>query len=105
MFILNVSINNFFFPGSPDSLVFHVPQKFFDILQQRISFGLKKKRLPNTVVAYTRKTSIPVGVFSKYTWCITNILHVKRIFDTQQASKYFVKQYQMVFNSSNFVLS
>ncbi|KFM77015.1 hypothetical protein X975_14457, partial [Stegodyphus mimosarum] len=70
------------FTGSPEPLVFHVPQKFFDILQQRISAGSKKKRLPNTVVAFSRKDSLPLGIFSKYTWHITNILHVKQIFDT-----------------------
>lgn len=34
--------------GKPEPLVFHVPQAFFDALQQRISMGSKKKRLPNS---------------------------------------------------------
>lgn len=75
-------ITQFSFIGSPEPLIFHVPQSFFDVLQQRISSGSKKKRLPNAVVAFTKKDALPVGVFSKYTWHITNILHVKRIFDT-----------------------
>ena len=72
------------FSGTPEPLIFYVPQVFFEILQQRISTGSKKKRLPNTVVAFTRKNALPVGVFSKYTWHITNVLHVKRIFDTEK---------------------
>ncbi|CAH1258071.1 C2orf42 [Branchiostoma lanceolatum] len=70
------------FDGYPDPLVFHVPQPFFDALQQRISAGCKKRRLPNSTVAFVRKDALPLGTFSKYTWHITNILHVKQIFDT-----------------------
>lgn len=34
--------------GKPEPLVFHIPQAFFDALQQRISSGSTKKRLPNS---------------------------------------------------------
>ncbi|XP_054714511.1 uncharacterized protein C2orf42 homolog isoform X2 [Uloborus diversus] len=74
------------FNGNPDPLIFQAPQVFFEVLQQRISAGSKKKRLPNSVVAFTRKDSLPLGVFSKYTWHITNILHLKQIFDTPEIS-------------------
>ncbi|GBM52522.1 Uncharacterized protein C2orf42 [Araneus ventricosus] len=70
------------FNGFPDPLVFHVPQVFFDVLQKRLSVGAKKKRLPNSVVGFCTKDSLPLGVFSKYTWVFNNVLHVKRIFDT-----------------------
>ncbi|XP_077992498.1 uncharacterized protein C2orf42-like [Glandiceps talaboti] len=70
------------FDGNPEPLVFHVPQKFFDLLQQRISTGSKKKRLPNSTTAFIRKDALPLGTFSKYTWHINNIIHVKQIFDT-----------------------
>ncbi|XP_070541568.1 uncharacterized protein C2orf42-like isoform X3 [Ptychodera flava] len=70
------------FDGNPEPLVFHVPQKFFDMLQQRISTGSKKKRLPNSTTAFIRKDALPLGTFSKYTWHINNIIHVKQIFDT-----------------------
>ncbi|XP_068277540.1 uncharacterized protein C2orf42 homolog isoform X7 [Nyctibius grandis] len=36
------------FEGKPEPLVFHIPQAFFDALQQRISSGSTKKRLPNS---------------------------------------------------------
>lgn len=45
--------------GKPEPLVFHIPQAFFDALQQRISSGSTKKRLPNSTtgkkLAYTLK--------------------------------------------------
>ena len=73
---------HFQFDGKPDSLVFHVPQAFFECLRERISCGAKKKRLPNSTTAFVRKDGVPLGTFTKYTWEITNILHVKSIFDT-----------------------
>ncbi|RXM94735.1 hypothetical protein EOD39_17663 [Acipenser ruthenus] len=38
---------HFQFDGKPEPLVFHIPQSFFEALQQRISAG-NKKRLPNS---------------------------------------------------------
>ncbi|KAK9295414.1 hypothetical protein QLX08_010252 [Tetragonisca angustula] len=73
---------HFQFDGKPDPLVFHVPQIFFDCLRERISCGGKKKRLPNSTTAFVRKDGVPLGTFTKYTWQITNILHVKSIFET-----------------------
>lgn len=73
---------HFQFDGKPDPLVFHVPQAFFECLRERISCGAKKKRLPNSTTAFVRKDGVPLGTFTKYTWQITNILHVKSIFDT-----------------------
>ncbi|XP_072122850.1 uncharacterized protein C2orf42 homolog isoform X2 [Mobula birostris] len=72
------------FDGKPEPLVFHVPQAFFDALQQRISMGSKKKRLPNSTTGFVRKDALPLGTFSKYTWQITNILQIKQIFDTPE---------------------
>ena len=72
-----------FVAGSPEPLVFHAPQSFFDRLQARISLG-KKKRLPNQTTSFYRKDALPLGIFTKYTWYITNVLHVKQIFDTQE---------------------
>ncbi|CAE1278715.1 Uncharacterized protein C2orf42,Uncharacterized protein C2orf42 homolog [Acanthosepion pharaonis] len=70
------------FDGNPEPLVFHAPQVFFDCLQQRISSGNRKKRLPNYTTGFVRKDALPLGMFTKYTWHITNILQVKQIFDT-----------------------
>lgn len=78
-----------FYLGNPDPLVFHVPQKFFDCLQQRISVSSKKKRLPNSSTAFVRKDALPLGTFTKYTWNIMNILHVKQIFDTPMVSAFY----------------
>ncbi|XP_064631260.1 uncharacterized protein C2orf42-like isoform X2 [Lineus longissimus] len=72
------------FDGNPEPLVFHAPQAFFDCLQQRISAGQKKKRLPNSTTGFVRRDALPLGTFTKYTWHITNILHVKQIFDTTE---------------------
>eukprot|EP00076_Gallus_gallus_P029012 XP_015152960.1 uncharacterized protein C2orf42 homolog isoform X4 [Gallus gallus] len=72
------------FEGKPEPLVFHIPQAFFDALQQRISSGSTKKRLPNSTTAFVRKDALPLGTFSKYTWHITSILQVKQIFDTPE---------------------
>ncbi|XP_048874684.1 uncharacterized protein C2orf42 homolog isoform X1 [Brienomyrus brachyistius] len=70
--------------GKPEPLVFHIPQAFFNALQQRLSLGSKKRRLPNSTTAFVRSDALPLGTFSKYTWHITNLLHVKRIFDTPE---------------------
>ncbi|XP_075391891.1 uncharacterized protein C2orf42 homolog [Tenrec ecaudatus] len=72
------------FDGKPEPLVFHIPQSFFEALQQRISMGSAKKRLPNSTTAFVRKDALPLGTFSKYTWHITNILQVKQILDTPE---------------------
>jgi len=70
------------FDGHPEPLVFHAPQVFFECLRERISAGSRKKRLPNSTTAFVRKDALPLGTFTKYTWSISNILHVKQIFDT-----------------------
>ncbi|KAM6902063.1 uncharacterized protein C2orf42 homolog [Xenentodon cancila] len=74
---------HFQFDGKPRPLVYHIPQEFFNALQQRLSLGSKKRRLPNftTVV---KNDGLPLGSFSKYTWHITNLLQVKRTFDTPE---------------------
>ena len=46
----------------------------------------RKKRLPNMTTSFERRDALPLGNFMKYTWQLTNILHVKQIFDTRQVS-------------------
>ncbi|XP_056601917.1 uncharacterized protein C2orf42 homolog isoform X1 [Triplophysa dalaica] len=75
---------HFQFDGKPEPLVFHIPQGFFNALQHRLSLGSKKRRLPNYTTTFVRSDALPLGSFSKYTWHITNLLHVKRIFDTPE---------------------
>ncbi|XP_069558328.1 uncharacterized protein C2orf42 homolog isoform X1 [Brachyistius frenatus] len=70
--------------GKPQPLVYHIPQDFFNALQQRLSLGSKKRRLPNLTTALVRNDGLPFGSFSKYTWNITNLTQVKRIFDTPE---------------------
>ncbi|XP_073333497.1 uncharacterized protein C2orf42 homolog [Pagrus major] len=72
------------FDGKPQPLVYHIPQDFFNALQHRLSLGSKKKRLPNFTTAFVRNDGLPLGSFSKYTWHITNLMQVKRIFDTPE---------------------
>ncbi|XP_073695544.1 uncharacterized protein C2orf42 homolog isoform X2 [Garra rufa] len=75
---------HFQFDGKPEPLVFHIPQAFFNALQQRLSLGSKKRRLPNYTTTFVRNDALPLGSFSKYSWHITNLMHVKRIFDTPE---------------------
>ncbi|XP_044030536.1 uncharacterized protein C2orf42 homolog isoform X2 [Siniperca chuatsi] len=83
------------FDGKPQPLVYHIPQEFFSALQHRLSLGSKKKRLPNYTTAFVKNDGVPLGSFSKYTWHITNLMQVKRIFDTPELplelSQSFVK--------------
>ncbi|XP_075936180.1 uncharacterized protein C2orf42 homolog isoform X2 [Anarhichas minor] len=72
------------FDGKPEPLVYHIPQEFFNALQQRLSLGSKKRRLPNFTTAFVRNDGLPLGSFSKYTWHITNLMQVKRIFDSSE---------------------
>ena len=72
---------NYNYPGQPDPLVLMIPQHFFDFLMERISAGSKKKRLPNSTISIVRHQP-PRGKFTKYTWLLTNVLHVKQVFDT-----------------------
>ncbi|XP_063228338.1 uncharacterized protein C2orf42 [Bacillus rossius redtenbacheri] len=73
---------HFQFDGKPEPLVYFVPQVFFDCLRERISSGGKKKRLPNFISGCVRKNAVPLGTFTTYTWHITNIIHLKQIFET-----------------------
>lgn len=54
-----------------------------------------KKRLPNSTVVFVKRDSLPLGTFTKYTWSITNILSVKKIFETSlvplKISRSFIK--------------
>ncbi|XP_069925081.1 uncharacterized protein C2orf42 homolog isoform X4 [Oryctolagus cuniculus] len=93
------------FDGKPEPLVFHIPQSFFDALQQRISIGSAKKRLPNSTTAFVRKDALPLGTFSKYTWHITNILQVKQILDTPEATLPQIKRSQHLSSSSGSQIS
>ncbi|XP_019937219.2 uncharacterized protein C2orf42 homolog isoform X2 [Paralichthys olivaceus] len=72
------------FDGKPQPLVYHIPQEFFNALQHRLSLGSKKRRLPNFTTAFVRNDGLPLGSFSKYTWHITNLMQVKRLFDTPE---------------------
>uniref|UniRef100_UPI00358E3373 uncharacterized protein C2orf42 homolog isoform X3 n=1 Tax=Myxine glutinosa TaxID=7769 RepID=UPI00358E3373 len=70
--------------GKPEPLIFHIPQAFFEALQNRMSFGSKKKRLPNSTTDFVTKNGVSMGTFSKYTWLISSIHQVKQIFSTPE---------------------
>ena len=38
--------------------------------------------MPNHITGFIRRDAVPLGTFTKYTWHITNIIHVKQIFET-----------------------
>ncbi|KAM9794260.1 uncharacterized protein C2orf42 homolog isoform X1 [Syngnathus typhle] len=71
------------FDGKPDPLVYYIPQQFFNALQHRLSLG-SKRRLPNFTTVLENNDGVPQGSLSKYTWHITNLALVKRIFDTPE---------------------
>jgi len=35
-------------------------------------------------MSFVRRDAVPLGSFVKYTWRLTNVLHIKQIFDTSQ---------------------
>ncbi|CAB4061122.1 unnamed protein product [Lepeophtheirus salmonis] len=63
------------------SVTERINQCFFNQLRERISSVSKKTCFLNTTTL-VRKDSLPIGTFIKYSWSITNIFHVKDIFDT-----------------------
>lgn len=67
-----------------EELVFHIPEKFFQLLKERISCHYSKVEIINPPVE-------PHGSYMstylyKYTWDITDIFNVKQIFDTSLVS-------------------
>ncbi|RWS31927.1 hypothetical protein B4U80_07077 [Leptotrombidium deliense] len=68
--------------GKPDPLVFLVSHQHFDCLQNRIATCLRKRSLPNVTTVFRRKESPPLGTFTKFTYILTNVMHVKQIFET-----------------------
>lgn len=100
--------------GKPEPLVYQIPQDFFNALLHRLSLSSKKRRLPNStsmktgyiktllskaslfsdkqtlffysVSAFVKNDELHPGAVSKYTWHITNAMHVKRIFDTPEVN-------------------
>lgn len=61
-------------------------QSFFESLRERMCTASDKKRLPNSTVVFVKRDSLPLGTFTKYTWHITNIMLVKKIFETPLVS-------------------
>lgn len=57
-------------------------QTFFECLRERMCAASTKKRLPNSTLVFVKRDSLPLGTFTKYTWHITNIMLVKKIFET-----------------------
>ena len=73
--------------GTPAPLVYTIPHSFFDCLRERLSStGGRKKRLPNSTVVFQRNDRPPFATLTRYTWHLTNALHVKQIFDTSTVS-------------------
>ncbi|XP_050528378.1 uncharacterized protein C2orf42 homolog isoform X2 [Daktulosphaira vitifoliae] len=83
------------FDGNPPTMVFHIHKTFFYCLRERMCATSTKKRLPNSTTVFIKKDSLPLGTFTKYTWHITNIMLVKKIFETSllplKISRSFIK--------------
>lgn len=73
-------------PGTPAPLVYTIPHSFFDCLRERLSSGGRKKRLPNSTVVFQRNDRPPFATLTRYTWHLTNAVHLKQIFDTTTVS-------------------
>lgn len=63
-----------------EELVFHVPQKFFQLLKERISCHYNKVEIISPPL--DSHGSCMSSYLYKYTWDITDIFNVKQIFDT-----------------------
>lgn len=63
-----------------------VLQTFFECLRERMCLASEKKRLPNHTLVFMKRESLPLGTFTKFTWHITNIMLVKKIFETPLVS-------------------
>ncbi|XP_044730781.1 uncharacterized protein C2orf42 [Chrysoperla carnea] len=72
--------------GKPEPLKFMVSKTFFECFRDRLSLGLSKKRLPNFIKTEIRTDKPPFGTYSKHIWHITNIFHLKKIFETPLVS-------------------
>ncbi|BES96183.1 Chromosome 2 open reading frame 42 [Nesidiocoris tenuis] len=65
--------------GKPDSLVFHIPHRFFECLRARI-VGFPEKKALSAIKGQRGRSD------RCYTWFITNVLHAKAVFDTPKIS-------------------
>ncbi|CAL8115330.1 unnamed protein product [Orchesella dallaii] len=91
---LNTSMN-YQFSGKPEPVVYFISNEYFERLKDRITSGVKKKRLPNQTLFISRTNKPPAGTFTKHIWKITNLAHVQQIFHSQviplKLSQYFFK--------------
>lgn len=63
-----------------EELLFHTPEKFFQLLKERIAFHYSKVEIINPPV---QPHGACTGCYLyKYTWDVTDIFNVKQIFDT-----------------------
>ena len=95
------------FSTTPQPLVFHVPQVFFNFLLDRIcgDSSSHKKRLPNLTESFVRTEYPPLGRYTRYTWHLTNIFHLKKVFDTPTVSLEISRKFTKQANSFQFVES
>lgn len=97
------------FNGKSDPLVFYCPHQFFDCLLLKIAQVLNVKRVPSLTTVFTRKDCPPIGIFTKYTYQLTNLGHVQSIFSTCKVSletvRYFIRKIDGTFDSINLDFS
>lgn len=79
-----------------ESLVFHIPEKFFRLLKERISSHYSKVEI---ISPPTEPQGTSVGMYSyKYTWDITDIFNIKQILDTNLVSNV------LLFNIASYLM-
>ena len=54
--------------------------------------------------AFVQKQVLPMGTFTRYTWLLTNVLHVKQVFDTPLVSLEVSRKFTQSNDGSTFKL-
>lgn len=93
---IEISSDNFFLLRFYISLIKF--QMFFDCFMNRINktIGSKKRKFIQEAQTFIRKDAVPLGKFTKYTWKLTSLNHVREIFSNSeiplQITRYFSLQ-------------
>jgi len=65
--------------------VFYIPQAFWDCIMARLSSCSPNKRLlPSQTCTVIRTQIPPLGTFAQFSWYLTDLSHVRKVFDSPQ---------------------
>ncbi|XP_067939869.1 uncharacterized protein C2orf42 homolog isoform X2 [Watersipora subatra] len=101
---INLSIH-YSLPGNPKPLIFHISHTFWDCLMDRISDCTNNKRLlPSQTCTVIRTHLPPLGTYTQFTWFLTELSHVRKVFDCPEVSLHVSKYYDKT-SDGNYTLS